>query len=518
MIFRTAKVLQLLIFLFAAIKNVNAQSTVANEMHTLIVFFYGLMPDYITEANMPNLYAFKQQGTFGNKHHSVYPSVTRLNAASYATGSYPATHGIMGNTIFFPQVSTNKTLNTGDANDLMKVAQATNGRLLTAVSISELLSDAGKSMMVFSSGSTGQALLQNHTVKTGGIINPNLILPESLKEMVFHDLGAPPKKSESNDDKHKWVTDAFLKYGLKEDGPLVSAVWFSEPDGAAHSHGMGSPQAERALKIVDTQFGRILSELKSRGLTEHFNIIVSADHGFVTYIGKEKLGDFLIRKGFKKDKESDDLVVADGAIYIKNKSLELTKKIVNALQQEQWVGAIFTKPVKAGDTKGWVTGTLSFDAVHWNHTDRSADILMDRNWNDSKNSAGYAGAGYSTGVAGHGGLSPHEIKIALIVSGPGFKKHIVSELPTSNVDIVPTVLALHHLSIPPSMDGRVLRELMVNQPIEKNNITEETIATKAVYDWGTYELQLKVTKYGKYRYVDYSNVQRKLSVAFSKGD
>jgi hypothetical protein len=80
------------------------------------------------------------------------------------------------------------------------------------------------------------------------------------------------------------------------------------------------------------------------------------------------------------------------------------------------------------------------------------------------------------------------------------------------------VLALHHLSIPASMDGRVLCELMINQPEEKNKIKQETIATKIIYDWGTYELQLKITKYGKYSYVDYSNVKRKFSFAISKAD
>lgn len=510
----TVRFLQLLLIFVAYTNNAAAQTSHAPHLKTLIVFFDGLRPDYITAANMPNLYAFKQQAAFGNKHHSVYPSVTRLNAASYITGSYPRTHGILGNTIYVPQADAVKTLNTGEAKDLMKVADATNGQLLTAISLGELLDKAGKSMMVFSSGSTGQAFLQNHKVKGGGIINTDMILPESLKEKVISDLGAPPKRSEAYA-RHAWATDALLKYGLIENGPDVCALWMSDPDGSAHAHGMGSEQAIKGLSVVDTQFGRILAELKARGLAGRYNIIISADHGFVTYKGKEKLGDFLIRKGFKKDKESDDVVVADGAIYVKDKNPETIKAIVHALQQEPWVGALFTKPAKAGDTKGWVEGTLSFDAVHWNHAGRAADILMDRNWDDSKNSAGIAGAGYSVGVAGHGGLSPYEIKIALMASGPSFKKSYVSNIPTSNIDIVPTVLTLHGLPVPASMDGRPFRELMVNQPAEKLRPKEETITTKTTDNWGSYELQLKVTNYGKYRYIDYSSVKRKINEGVS---
>lgn len=502
------KIILLVLFFTPITQQVFAQPS-SKQVHTLIIFFDGLRPDYITADAMPNLYAFKQQHVYGNKHHSVFPTVTRLNSASYATGSYPYKHGIMSNTIFFPQISPNKTLNTGSADDLNKVRAATNNRLLTTVSLAEVLEAAGKDMMIFSSGSTGQALLQNHQIKGKGIINTDMILPQSLQQQVIKELGPAPKKGKQ-EERHIWATNALLKYGLKEDGPAVSAIWLSDPDGAAHSNGMGSSAAKKALKIVDTQFGRIIAELHARGLTDRFNIIISADHGFVTYIGTETLRDYLIRKGFKKDKESDDIVVADGAIYIKNKTPQLIENIVKELQQESWIGAIFTKAKKPGSMQGWVQGTLSFDAVHWNHPERAADILVDRNWNDSVNSAGYAGAGYSVGVAGHGGLSPYETTIPLIVSGPAFKKELVSEIPTSNIDIAPTVLALQGVPVPSSMDGRVMYELM-KHPSKKEKykkVKSNEYTTLAKYPGGVYKLLLKVTQYGQSRYIDYAKVKR----------
>ncbi|MFX6067006.1 hypothetical protein ABTE92_19070, partial [Acinetobacter baumannii] len=88
---------------------------------------------------------------------------------------------------------------------------------------------------------------------------------------------------------------------------------------------------------------------------------------------------------------------------------------------------------------GSIDGTVSFDAIHWNHPDRSGDILVDYNWNDDSNSLGYKGSSFSRGVAGHGSFSPYEVHIALLAAGPSFKKSFSSELPTSNVDIAPTV-------------------------------------------------------------------------------
>lgn len=476
---------------------------------TLIVFFDGLRPDYITPEAMPNLYAFKKQGSYGKEHHSVFPTVTRVNASSYSTGSYPGTHGLMGNTVYFPEVDSKKGLNTGDAEELNKITKATNGHLLTAVSLGEILQSRGERMMVFSSGSTGQAMMQNHTVSGGAIINPNMILPEEIKAKVINDIGPIPPNAKPNTQKHKWITDALIKYGLTLDGPLVSAIWYSDPDGTAHSDGIGSVTAMQSIKSVDEQFGRIVETLKGKNLTQQFNIIISSDHGFITNIGKESITDFLIKQGLKQSKESEDIVVAEGAIYVKDHNKDVIKKIIAVLQEQEWVGAIFTNGNKAGDMKGWAEGTLSFEVIHWDHADRSADILVDENWDDRKNEAGYAGHSFSRGVAGHGGLSPYEVHIPLIASGPDFKKAFESDMPTSNVDIVPTILFLLDIPVPSSMDGRVLYELFSKQSKKATDkVKRETITTTAKTNWGTYELQIKRSVLGKYTYVNFSKVKR----------
>ena len=47
---------------------------------------------------MPTLAAIGQRGVVFTRHHSVYPTVTRVNASSMSTGSYPERHGLLGNT------------------------------------------------------------------------------------------------------------------------------------------------------------------------------------------------------------------------------------------------------------------------------------------------------------------------------------------------------------------------------------------------------------------------------------
>ena len=500
----------LLIFIHFAAAQDAAKPLPHSKTKTLIVFFDGLRPDYITAQQMPNLFAFRQKAAIGKHHHSVFPTVTRVNSASYATGSYPGTHGLLGNAIYIPEVAPNKSIGTGYG-DLSKIPAATSGPLLTAKSLGEVLADAGQKMMVFSSGTTGQAFLQNHTVN-GAVVNPDLILPESFKKRVIDEIGLVAQGTDEDLGRHKWITDALLKFGLAKDGPLVSAIWFSDPDGAAHEHGIGSQQAVEAIRYVDAQFGRIMEALRAQGADEQYNVLISTDHGFVTHVGKQGLTDFLIKQGFKKDKESDDVVVAEGAIYVKNHDPKTISAIVAALHKEEWVGAVFTKAEKKDDTHGWVKGTLSFDAIHYAHPTRSGDILVAPNWNDAPNDKGYAGTDFSGGVAGHGGSSPYEINIALMASGPLFKNGKVTELPTSNVDIVPTILYMYNLPKPAGMDGRALNEILEFPRRAKQTPTpkfkKQTINATAKYPWGTYKFSAEMSVLYGYRYFNFSKTER----------
>ncbi|RYY53529.1 MAG: alkaline phosphatase family protein [Chitinophagaceae bacterium] len=493
-----------------------AQEGKLKASRTLIVFFDGLRPDYITPENMPNLYALKKAGVYGTSHHSVFPTVTRVNSSSYATGSYPQQNGLMGNSVFFPKVKKNGALDTGDARDLNSIDSAMQGHLLTSISLGEILQRSGKTMMVFSSGSTGQALLQNHKVNGGAIINPDMILPASIRDSVIRDLGQPQAYSKDNGPRHEWVANALIKYGLVPDGPSVNAVWFSDPDGCAHRDGIGSPAAMEAIKKVDAQLGRILQTLDDRDLRKDFNILFSTDHGFVTYAGKDNITDLLIRHGLKENKESEDVVVAGGSIHVRDHNKETVRKIVEVLQAEPWIGSIFTRGKNKKSTQGWVPGTLSFSSIHWDNADRSGDVLADYNWNDDKNNTGYAGTSMGKGVAGHGSMSPYEVHIPLIASGPDFIAATESALPTSNVDITPTVLFLQGLKVPSTMDGRVLRELLAANRVKmKAPVTEHVIST-ANGAAGSYKVDLQVTKLGDYRYIDFSKVVRISSSTLSK--
>ena len=101
--------------LVAAMPGVRAQR--ARTTH-LVIVVDGLRPDYLTPDLMPRLLRLGQRGIVFGAHHSVYPTVTRVNASAIATGAYPETHGLLGNTVYVPSVDPARGLDTGSRANL----------------------------------------------------------------------------------------------------------------------------------------------------------------------------------------------------------------------------------------------------------------------------------------------------------------------------------------------------------------------------------------------------------------
>jgi arylsulfatase A-like enzyme len=431
-----------------------------SRRHLLIVID-GLRPDYVTAAVMPNLTALAKRGVVYTRHHSVYPTVTRVNAASISTGAYPSAHGLMGNTVFFPRVSLTKFLDTSDHKSLMTIAK-TEGRLLTAPTLAESLRAAGHRMLAISSGSAGSAFLNNHTVAGGAVLHHRFTLPASLAEDM-QVLGRPPAEGAARGTLDRYAVDAFLKVGLVHVRPTVTVLWLSDLDSTSHTHGLGAPETVAVLASVDGEIKRIEEGLKERGIFDSYDIWVTSDHGFSTHTGAIDLKALLQPFNGALPDGSPRIVTSGGAIYVRDGDSAAVSAIVSALQRTAGVGAIFTRAAQPGSFEGSVAGTLSFDAVRWNH-DRSAQILFSPVWTDDANGHGVRGTAASSDTAGHGSTSPWDVHNTLIAAGPDLERGVTIEQPSANVDFAPTFLKLLKIAPPSSMAGRVLEEGWIRPP------------------------------------------------------
>lgn len=254
----------------------------------LLIVVDGLRPDSVTPDVMPRLHALGARGIVFDAHHSVFPTVTRVNASSMATGAYPETHGLLGNTIYSAATFPTKGVNTA-SHDALEAMSRAEGELLTAPTLGAVLERAGRRLMVFSAGSSGSALLLSHPLGTGAVVNPDLIRPEALRASVVAAAGTPPAEAVPNDARNRWMVDAYLALGATTLTADVTAFWFADPDESAHREGIGAPITVQSLRYVDAQIGRIEDALRARGALSHTNIVVASDHGFSTHTGTLKL-------------------------------------------------------------------------------------------------------------------------------------------------------------------------------------------------------------------------------------
>lgn len=482
----------------------------AVAQHTVLIVIDGLRPDYVTPEAMPHVHGLGQAGVYFEQHRAVFPTVTRVNAASLSTGCYPAKHGLLDNTVFFPDIS-ERPISTANHTQLQKIEAATDGKLLGVPSLGEIFAGHGKKLLVVSSGSTGSAMLLNHKAAGAGIIHTEYALPEALDARVREVLGPPPVPNYPNTAAVDRTVDAYLRIGLDELKPDAAFLWLTDPDHTAHAMNMGSEETTAALAGVDAAVGRLLEGLAERGLSESTNIIISSDHGFTANVGT--VNPFLRLGEILRELRGDprEFVIAGLGIYLGEANKGLLNDYILRLQQEPWVGAIFTRGMMPGMPFGEAPGTLSFGSIRYQH-ERAPDILLSPQWNNEPNAHGVPGSVMLPGIAGHGSASPWDIRGTLIAHGPGFKRGVRNPLPAGNVDIAPTILALHGLPVPAHMDGRVLEEAtpVGPDPAGRESTANLLEATVAFPGGGTYQLILHQSSVGKHTYLDHAEVNRDL--------
>jgi len=471
------------------------------RLRALVVIVDGLRPDFITAERTPNLMALGRRGVIGRAHHSMVPTVTRVNASSLITGTGPSSHGVLDNVIYLPAVDRARALNTGDGEVMRHADSVLDGRLLGATSLPELLAPHGHRVVVASSGSSGSAYLLAGAGRAP-VLHSTMIMPQALEAAVVRRLGAfdPLQEGAPNLRANARAVDALLQMGVDSLDATVALLWLSDPDHTAHRAGLGSALTDSAIRAVDREFGRVIAGLQSRGLTDSVTVLVVSDHGFSTQAGT----DAPLRQVLAPFRE--DIVEAGGAVHILRGGESRRRDIVRALQASPAVGAVFTRGDSARALQGQDEGTLSFASIGWNHA-RNPEVMFSANWSHDRNRDGVAGTTALPGAAGHGTTSPYDIRATFLVAGRGVRRGDSTFVPTANRDIAPTVLTLLGLPVPGTMTGRPLRELMRDGPALRSvNVTRSEVTATAA---SGYSVTLYRSSVGSVDYVDSTVVRRR---------
>lgn len=499
----------------------------AASLH-LVFILDGLRPDSITEAETPNLHRLRKEGVWFEHTHAVFPTVTRVNAASLATGTYPARHGIMGNSIYVPAVDPVRAFTNDNFERLLQLDEATAGRMVTAPGVAELLERSGRKMVAVSSGSTGSALLLASRAHrgVGTVINGDfapgkrVAYPDSVSDTVLQRFGPAPKKggvTDRFDASVDWSMNVLRDYVLPELRPSVVFTWMTEPDHIQHGLGSGAAESLAAIRNDDRQLGLLLQKLEALGLRDKTNIMVVSDHGFAHTVANVNVEQALTEAGIVSAADPGAVVIASSgqavSLHVRNRDPRQIQAIVEFLQQQAWCGVVFTAARRPGPAhEGAVAGTFALEFANLGGHERSADIVFTFPWSSAPNRYGVpgtehnlvSGAGKTGPVDGvqanHGGIGPWTIRNTMLAHGPDFKRGAVVRTATSNVDVTPTLL--HLLGITPplaEMDGRPLTEALAKGP-DQEQVPMDTRALRVRS--GAYSAVLQVSEVGGKRYID----------------
>jgi len=470
----------------------------------ILAVFDGLQPAQINSSDTPNLFQVSQNGSFFENHHPVFPSVTRVNAASMVTGVNPGKHWLAGNSFVARDYDNSNVIPALN----VQLSEIRNAGLdvLGVPTLQEIISKKGMEYVAIGVGTSGNAYVHNPLadVYGGATIHPEFTIPSSLHKELEGLFGGWPEEQLPNTPRYKKAVDIFIEYVLGKINPEVALIWSSEPDKSQHAFGVGSDAAKAALREADLEFGKIMEYINASPQHQNSDLMILSDHGYSTI--SEVIDIETLLKSSNLAGSDGWLLAQNGGcalFYLKNqKDVHLVSELVEWLSTQVWCGTLC-----ASERLGEVKGTVSLSSI-MNEGKRSPDIIMSFNWDSSDNVNGYPGHVFSTGGAKnlgqHGSMSLHEMNNILICAGPTFLENEKILSPSGNIDILPTILTILGQGIPDYVEGRILEESFRETNSEVISVTQKydaSLTTNQV----TYFQEITVSFVGDSKYIDEGN-------------
>ncbi|MBI4311276.1 MAG: alkaline phosphatase family protein [Chloroflexi bacterium] len=472
----------------------------------LVAVFDGLQQSQVTPELMPNLHTLAREGISFNNHHAVFPSVTRINGSSMVTGRYPGAHGLAANMVVMRDFDPHQCFSALEPT--LKEVAAKLGEVLLVPTLADILHRYGKEYVAVGTGTSGNAYMHNPNAhRSGGAtIHPDFALPRSLYGQIIARFGPWPEDSVPNTERLARAVRVMTEYVIPERDPAVCLIWFSEPDHAHHRHGVGHATSNLAIHEADHQFGNLLGWLERTGRSADTDVIVISDHGYSTIGGVVNMDVALRQAGFPDGAQPGGVIAAPngGAVlfYVNGKDAGVADRLAAWLMAQPWCGALAASEAVAGIPGTLPAGLLGIEGK------RAPELAMSFRWESRANEHGYPGVSFATGGAPglgqHGSMSKHEMHNILFARGPRFKKGAVSNVPTGNIDLTPTILHLLGLDPGVPLDGRPILEALDHGPTPAEVAWETEVHTaERSLKGGVYRQEVQLSHVGGTAYVDW---------------
>jgi arylsulfatase A-like enzyme len=486
-----------------------------NDRHVVVLVWDGMRPDFVTEGNTPALWKLAQEGVTFQHHHSVYITATNVNGAAIATGVYANRNSLLANREFRPAIDPRNAFENAERAIIKKADEVTGGKYIASPTIAEIVRASGRRTAIV--GTKAVTFLHDrHAEWTSEAIKDYVKfaaapMPSGLHEETVRLLGPFLREpATSSETRNTYATRALTEIMWRDSLPAFSLLWLSEPDLTQHELSPGAEPSLAAVRSSDRNLALVVEALEKKKARETTDIFVVSDHGFSTI---ERAIDFpaeLRKAGFdatgafrETPKRGQVMVVGNGGtilFYVIEHDHDVAARLVEWLQRSDFAGVIFCREK--------FEGTFPLETVRANTAD-APDVMVALRWNKNPNRFGVAGqiitdSGRGPGEGSHATLSAFDVHNTLIAAGPDFRERLASTLPSSNVDIAPTVLKILGIEPPQKFDGRVLVEGMEERGAKVEALTKTIQATRK-FPSGEWQQYLHVSLVGETVYFDEGN-------------
>jgi hypothetical protein len=392
----------------------------------------GLGRDWISAERVPVLRGLADGGLWCVDHRAVFPSVTRVSAASIATGCLPRRHGLHGNRMGLVEEGRIVVRDVGKPDFRAHMRRATGGTLRVPT-LAERVAGAG-GFIAFSNVSPGAAYFLDpehfgHVYHRAGSYAPGGAAIEGSEALgASHDLAGDAA-----------MTERFCAEIVAERRPAVGVLWLANPDLTLHGAPLGSPRHLEALAHVESCVAAVVAAVAARRAAgEEILLLVGSDHGQETIGAAIDIAGWLSEQGLGRRVESGDIAVAGqgtaALLYATPTARADLLAVLDAMRAAEWAGKVVAEAGLAGVGLAEEDGLVAvIDMAR--RDDANPHGIRGSRW-----TAVEPGAAASIGSGQHGGWGPDETRPFLLLDGAGVAPGTRSS-PSSLLDIAPTVLA-----------------------------------------------------------------------------
>lgn len=400
----------------------------------------GLGRDWVDASRTPTLQDMRHTGVWCAEHRAVFPSVTRVSAASIATGCLPGRHGLHGNRMGLLEGGRVVVRDVGKPDFRTHMRRAT-GTTLRVPTMAQRVATSG-GFIAFSNVSPGAAYFLDpehfgFVYHRAGSYAPQGVPIEGADALdVSHDLAGD------------WVmTQRFCAEILTNRRPAIAVLWLANPDHTLHGVPLGSSAHLEALRHADRCVLEVLQTVERlRRDGDEILLLVGSDHGQETIGDCLDLETWLSRQGLAPFLESGDIAVAGqgtaALLYATEHGRPRLLERLEALGAEPWADGVIAQEAM-GEHGQVATGGLVAAVNMARRDELNPHGVRGRRWVVAE-----PGKPAAIGDGQHGGWGPDETNPFLIVNHAGSPSATLRQ-PTCITDIAPTMLRF--LGLP--MDG-----------------------------------------------------------------